>query len=123
MLTSNFSYDEYEYDHYYDYDYDPNLSSIPLEELVVPLLIYSITFTIGLLGNTLILVAVRGQKQVWQIMIDGLPPSEINMRETISIPKPSGKLAKSFHHALTSLFATALPTHISKLLYSSYFCV
>ena len=70
MLTSNFSYDEYEYDHYYDYDYDPNLSSIPLEELVVPLLIYSITFTIGLLGNTLILVAVRGQKQVWQLMID-----------------------------------------------------
>ena len=57
------SYQLYDYDDYL-YDYDPSLSSISMGELVVPLLVYSITFTIGLVGNTLILVAVRGQKQV-----------------------------------------------------------
>ena len=57
------SYQLYDYDEYW-YDYDPSLSSISVGELVVPLLVYSITFTIGLVGNTLILVAVRGQKQV-----------------------------------------------------------
>jgi hypothetical protein len=40
------------------------LATITVDELVVPLVVYSITFTIGLVGNILILVAVRGQKQV-----------------------------------------------------------
>ena len=57
------SYQLYDYDDYL-YDYDPSLSSISVGELVVPLLVYSITFTIGLVGNILILVAVSGQKQV-----------------------------------------------------------
>ena len=61
--SSSESYQLYDYDEYW-YDYDPSLSSISMGELVVPLLVYSITFTIGLVGNTLILVAVRGQKQV-----------------------------------------------------------
>ena len=61
--SSSESYQLYDYEDYL-YDYDPSLSSISVGELVVPLLVYSITFTIGLVGNTLILVAVRGQKQV-----------------------------------------------------------
>ena len=68
MIVENYSnasvdYQLYEYEDYL-YDYDPNLASISLEELVVPLVVYSITFTIGLVGNILILVAVRGQRQV-----------------------------------------------------------
>ena len=51
-----------DYEDYY-YDYDPTFNT-NMEELVVPLLVYSITFTIGLVGNILILVAVRGQTQV-----------------------------------------------------------
>ena len=61
--SSTGDYQYYDYEDYW-YDYDPSLSSISVGELVVPLLVYSITFTIGLVGNILILVAVRGQRQV-----------------------------------------------------------
>ena len=62
-LSSTVDYELYDYEDYY-YEYDPSSTSISMEELVVPLLVYSITFIIGLVGNILILVAVRGQKQV-----------------------------------------------------------
>ena len=62
---SNTSVDNHLYDYEdYWYDYDPSLATISVEELVLPLVVYSITFTIGLVGNILILVAVRGQRQV-----------------------------------------------------------
>ena len=54
--------DEYDYD-YTMYQAD-NLPSIPLAELLTPLLVYSVTYVTGLIGNILILVAVTGQKQV-----------------------------------------------------------
>ena len=60
---SNASVVAYDYEDYW-YDYDPSLATISVDELVVPLVVYSITFTIGLVGNILILVAVRGQRQV-----------------------------------------------------------
>ena len=56
-------YQLYDYDEYW-YDYDTSMSSISTGELVMPLLVYSITFTIGLVGNILILVAVKGRKKV-----------------------------------------------------------
>ena len=62
-LSSSVDYELYDYEDY-AYEYDPSTTSISVEELVVPLLVYSITFIIGLVGNILILVAVRGQKQV-----------------------------------------------------------
>ena len=62
-LSSSVDYELYDYEDY-EYEYDPSTTSISVEELVVPLLVYSITFIIGLVGNILILVAVRGQKQV-----------------------------------------------------------
>ena len=61
---------QYEYgDKWYDYDeylyeYDPSQATITMGEMVVPLVVYSITFTIGLFGNILILLAVRGKNQV-----------------------------------------------------------
>ena len=71
-LEANFSENtfanqsEYDYEDYEDYyyEYDPTLIKISLGDMVVPLLVYSITFIIGLVGNSLILVAVRGQTQV-----------------------------------------------------------
>ena len=68
MIVENYSnssvdYQLYDYEDYW-YDYDPSLATISVDELVVPLVVYSITFTIGLVGNILILVAVRGQRQV-----------------------------------------------------------
>ena len=70
MLGENDSfindYQIHDYDDYW-YDYDPGNYSISMGELVVPLLVYSITFTIGLMGNTLILVAVKAKKQVRQL--------------------------------------------------------
>jgi hypothetical protein len=70
MLGENdlfiYDYQMYDYDDYW-YDYDPGNYSISMGELVVPLLVYSITFTIGLMGNTLILVAVKAKKQVRRI--------------------------------------------------------
>ena len=48
----------------YEYDYDPTITTISLKELVAPLLVYSLTFILGLVGNILILVAVTAQKQV-----------------------------------------------------------
>ena len=70
MLGENdsciYDYQIYDYDDYW-YDYDPGNYSISTGELVVPLLVYSITFTIGLMGNTLILVAVKTKKKVRQI--------------------------------------------------------
>ena len=62
-LSSSVDYELYDYEDY-EYEYDPSTTSISVEELVVPLLVYSITFFIGLVGNILILVAVRGQRQV-----------------------------------------------------------
>ena len=60
------------YDSYYNYslyeDYHELIPEIPSEELVFPLLVYSITFITGLVGNILILVAVASQKQVTSIM-------------------------------------------------------
>ena len=38
--------------------------SIDMKELLPPLLVYSVTFITGLIGNILILLAVTGQKQV-----------------------------------------------------------
>ena len=69
---SNSLLSDYQYDyggHWYDYeeylyDYDPSQATITMGEMVVPLVVYSITFTIGLFGNILILLAVRGKKQV-----------------------------------------------------------
>lgn len=60
---------ESDYETYYNYslyeDYEEGrIPSIPTEELLVPLLVYSITFITGLGGNILILVAVASQKQV-----------------------------------------------------------
>ena len=60
---------ESDYDSYYNYsvyqDYEEaGIPSIPTEELLLPLLVYSVTFITGLLGNILILVAVASQKQV-----------------------------------------------------------
>ena len=56
------------FDYYYDdYEYtvsEPDLADLPITELLLPLTVYSVTFVIGLVGNVLILVAVRGQKQV-----------------------------------------------------------
>ena len=63
-------YHLYDYgDHWSDYeeylyDYDPSQATIPIGEMVVPMVVYSITFTIGLFGNILILLAVRGRNQV-----------------------------------------------------------
>ena len=56
-------YHLYDYDEYW-YEYDTSLSSISTGELVVPLVVYSITFTLGLVGNILILVAVKGREKV-----------------------------------------------------------
>ena len=61
---------QYEYgDKWYDYDeylyeYDPSQATITMGEMVVPLVVYSITFTVGLFGNILILLAVRVKNQV-----------------------------------------------------------
>ena len=66
MAEMNESY----YDSHYPYnyslfeDYEEVIPSIPTEELVVPIIVYSLTFITGLLGNILILVAVASQKQV-----------------------------------------------------------
>ena len=65
MVEMNESY----YDSHYNYsvfeDYEEGvIPSIPTEQLVVPILVYSLTFITGLLGNILILVAVASQKQV-----------------------------------------------------------
>ena len=64
MAEMNESY----YDSHYNYsvfeDYEEVIPSIPTEQLVVPILVYSLTFITGLLGNILILVAVASQKQV-----------------------------------------------------------
>ena len=64
MVEMNESY----YDSHYNYsvfeDYEELIPSIPTEQLVVPILVYSLTFITGLLGNILILVAVASQKQV-----------------------------------------------------------
>ena len=64
MAELNESY----YDGYYNYsvfeDYEEVVPSIPIEQLLVPILVYSLTFITGLLGNILILVAVASQKQV-----------------------------------------------------------
>ena len=62
-MTANNQTENYDYEDYY-YEYDPALTEISVLEMVVPLLVYSITFTMGLVGNILILVAVRGQTQV-----------------------------------------------------------
>ena len=66
-VTNQSGYYLYDYEEYL-YEYEQNLTGIPLDpsmdELVVPLLVYSLTFITGLVGNTLILVAVRGQTQV-----------------------------------------------------------
>ena len=48
----------------YEYDYDPSFTTISFNELLVPLLVYSITFILGVVGNILILLAVTAQKQV-----------------------------------------------------------
>ena len=48
----------------YEYDYDPSITTISCNELLVPLLVYSITFILGVVGNILILLAVTAQKQV-----------------------------------------------------------
>ena len=65
MAEMNESY----YDSHYNYsvfeDYEEGvIPSIPIEQLLVPILVYSLTFITGLLGNILILVAVASQKQV-----------------------------------------------------------
>ena len=61
MIGNHSVYNDYE-DYYYEYD--STVNEISVGELVVPLLVYSVTFTIGLMGNVLILVAVSGQTQV-----------------------------------------------------------
>ena len=63
---SMYDYDDVENGSYYDYMmYQADeIPSIPMEELVAPLLVYSVTYILGLVGNILILVAVTGQKQV-----------------------------------------------------------
>ena len=56
-------YDNYSY--YEEYEYElGDVPAIPLDELLVPVLVYSVTYITGLIGNILILVAVTGQKQV-----------------------------------------------------------
>ena len=80
-VTNQSGYYLYDYEEYL-YEYEQNLTGIPLDpsmdELVVPLLVYSLTFITGLVGNTLILVAVRGQTQVgWKIL--GLTHHRINL--------------------------------------------
>ena len=65
MTEMNESY----YDSHYNYtvfeDYEEGvIPSIPTEQLVVPILVYSLTFITGLFGNILILIAVASQKQV-----------------------------------------------------------
>ena len=45
----------------YEYDYDPSITTISFNELLVPLLVYSITFILGVVGNILILLAVTAQ--------------------------------------------------------------
>ena len=63
---SVYEFDDVENVSYYDYMmYQADeIPSIPMEEMVAPLLVYSITYILGLVGNILILVAVTGQKQV-----------------------------------------------------------
>ena len=59
------SHYHYNYSVFGDYEYEEGvIPSIPTEELVVPIIVYSLTFITGLLGNILILVAVASQKQV-----------------------------------------------------------
>ena len=41
-----------------------SVQTIYQSELLVPVLVYSVTYITGLIGNILILVAVTGQKQV-----------------------------------------------------------
>ena len=72
MMPSNWSDNWTDYEHYdYEIMYD-EIPSIPLDELLAPLLVYSVTYCTGLLGNILILVAVTGQKQVSPAMINNL---------------------------------------------------
>ena len=56
----------------YLYDYDPGQATINMGEMVVPMVVYSITFTMGLFGNILILLAVRGRNQVSIFIRQGL---------------------------------------------------
>ena len=67
MAEMNESYYDH-YDSHFNYsvfeDYEEVVPSIPIEQLLVPILVYSLTFITGLLGNILILVAVASQKQV-----------------------------------------------------------
>ena len=62
-MYESFYDDHYNYSDYGDYS-EGIIPSIPTQELVLPLLVYSLTFLTGLLGNILILVAVASQKQV-----------------------------------------------------------
>ena len=75
MIVGNQSdYNDYE-DYYYDYDHAVN--EISVGDMVVPLLVYTITFTIGLMGNILILVAVGGQTQVCTMIIRYQPRGQL----------------------------------------------
>ena len=47
-----------------DLDQGLTIPTIGQSELLVPVLVYSVTYITGLIGNILILVAVTGQKQV-----------------------------------------------------------
>ena len=64
MAEMNESYYYSHYNYSVFEDYEELIPSIPTEQLVVPILVYSLTFITGLLGNILILVAVASQKQV-----------------------------------------------------------
>ena len=71
MMLSNWSDNWTDYEHY-DYSMYDEIPSIPLDELLAPLLVYSVTYCTGLLGNILILVAVTGQKQVSPELINNI---------------------------------------------------
>ena len=84
---TNLTEQETFYDNYSYYDYDPeyelgDVPAIPLDELLVPVLVYSVTYITGLIGNILILVAVTGQKQVDTFLGSRYPLSgrELNCR-------------------------------------------
>ena len=54
------------------------IATINQSELLVPVLVYSVTYITGLIGNILILVAVTGQKQVGEGIIDFFQEQKIN---------------------------------------------
>ena len=93
LLFDNYSYYEDDYPVYEEGD----IPAIPLDgkhwpirglqsvitdqsELLVPVLVYSVTYITGLIGNILILVAVTGQKQVSILVIDKYVWSCVNLK-------------------------------------------